>query len=60
VSPASASALQPHIESRILLLREQRAMLDADLARSTGSKPEYWCKPSSAIWHAFRPISCSS
>ena len=32
--PASAAsvALQPHIESRILLLREQRVLLDADLA----------------------------
>lgn len=28
----SNSALQPHIESRILLLREQRVMLDSDLA----------------------------
>jgi hypothetical protein len=32
VSAASASPLQPHIESRILALREQRVMLDADLA----------------------------
>jgi hypothetical protein len=32
VSATGASALQPHIESRILLLREARAMLDADLA----------------------------
>ncbi|VTU35760.1 ORF6N domain-containing protein [Variovorax sp. PBL-E5] len=29
---ASDSPLQPHIESRILALREQRVMLDADLA----------------------------
>lgn len=33
---AAASALQPHIESRILLLREQRVMLDADLATLYG------------------------
>jgi hypothetical protein len=32
VSAAGGSPLQPHIESRILLLREQRVMLDADLA----------------------------
>lgn len=30
------SALQPHIESRILALREQRVMLDADLAQLYG------------------------
>jgi hypothetical protein len=35
-SAAGASALQPHIESRILLLREQRVMLDADLATLYG------------------------
>ena len=29
---SSGSPLQPHIESRILALREQRVMLDADLA----------------------------
>ena len=32
MSAAGASPLQPHIESRILALREQRVMLDADLA----------------------------
>jgi hypothetical protein len=36
VSTAAASALQRHIESRILLLREQRVMLDADLATLYG------------------------
>jgi hypothetical protein len=36
VSAASASPLQPHIESRILALREQRVMLDADLAMLYG------------------------
>jgi len=36
VSAAGVSALQPHIESRILLLREQRVMLDADLATLYG------------------------
>lgn len=32
MNAASASPLQPHIESRILALRAQRVMLDADLA----------------------------
>lgn len=36
MSTVSASALQPHIESRILLLREQRVMLYADLATLYG------------------------
>lgn len=36
VRTAAASALKPHIESRILLLREQRVLLDADLATLYG------------------------
>lgn len=36
MSAAGVSALQPHIESRILLLRKQRVMLDADLAALYG------------------------
>lgn len=36
VRTAAASALQPHIQSRILLLRDQRVMLDADLATLYG------------------------
>lgn len=36
MSATHSAALQPHIESRILLLREQRVMLDADLATLYG------------------------
>jgi hypothetical protein len=36
VRAASVTPLQPHIESRILLLREQRVMLDTDLATLYG------------------------
>jgi hypothetical protein len=44
VSAAGASALQPHIESRILLLREQRVMLDADLATLYRVETKIWCR----------------
>ncbi|MEO8300009.1 MAG: ORF6N domain-containing protein [Burkholderiales bacterium] len=36
------SALQPHIETRILALREQRVMLDADLAALYGVQTKVW------------------
>ena len=36
MSPTGASPLQPHIEARILALRAQRVMLDADLAALYG------------------------
>lgn len=36
MSTTHSSALQPQIESRILFLREQRVMLDADLATLYG------------------------
>lgn len=56
----SASPLQPHIESRILALRGQRVMLDADLAVLYGVQTKVLVQAVKRNAARFRPTSCSS
>ena len=56
-----SAPLEPHIASRILLLREQRVMLDADLATLYGVETRVLVQGrSNAMRRGFRQISCSS
>jgi len=61
VSAGQAVApLQSLIGSRIVVLREQRVMLDSDLAELYAWKPASWYRPSNATSIASPATSCFS